>query len=241
MWWISGAPVTVRSSIPVRCATKGGIGCRGSTSVWNVDSRSPPRYVTAPTSVMAWSVGEPPVVSRSTTTNVTSESFTPSAKVHCSGSRSIGPPSAGAERGRSPYPNRCSGVKSGSERAAGAPGSRAPPRSTVPLGSDREVHPSVRPPEGRRAGEPGAELVAAVRRRPLEPRHVARVQQAVVIAVTEPGHHDGLRGDLDPVAAYAMEERDADTHAGRRGLEQTLADHGGGGEPPVDGEPRGLL
>src|SRR3954470_6073539 len=51
----------------------------GFTSVWNVPRHSPPRSFTAPTSVMAQELAEPPVVSRSTTTNVTSWSGAPSS------------------------------------------------------------------------------------------------------------------------------------------------------------------
>src|SRR4051794_9481785 len=51
----------------------------GFTSVWNVPRHSPPRSFTAPTSVMAHELAEPPVVSRSTTTKVTSWSGAPSS------------------------------------------------------------------------------------------------------------------------------------------------------------------
>src|SRR3954453_7860217 len=51
----------------------------GFTSVWNVPRHAPPRSFTAPTSVMAQELAEPPVVSRSTTTNVTSWSGAPSS------------------------------------------------------------------------------------------------------------------------------------------------------------------
>ena len=59
----------------------GGIGVRGSTRVSNAASRSPPRYRTAPISVILDVAGEPPVVSRSTTQKVTSASGTPSSSV----------------------------------------------------------------------------------------------------------------------------------------------------------------
>lgn len=49
----------------------GGIGISGSTSAWKEPTRSPPTTLTAPTSVIRLSVGDPPVVSRSTTLNVT--------------------------------------------------------------------------------------------------------------------------------------------------------------------------
>src|SRR5947209_18939596 len=50
----------------------GGMATPGFTSVWNVPRHSPPRSFTAPTPVMAQELAEPPVVSRSTTTKVTS-------------------------------------------------------------------------------------------------------------------------------------------------------------------------
>ena len=59
----------------------GGISRPGSTSVWNSPSTWPPRIFTAPISVIALSFGEPPVVSRSTTTKVTSASRVPSSSI----------------------------------------------------------------------------------------------------------------------------------------------------------------
>src|SRR5688500_6019624 len=49
----------------------------GLTRVCSVPRHSPPRSLTAPTSVMAQCAGEPPVVSRSTTTKVTSHNGVP--------------------------------------------------------------------------------------------------------------------------------------------------------------------
>src|SRR5918996_6653817 len=54
-----------------------GMGTPGSTRVWKAPRRSPPRYLTAPTSVIRESGGAPPVVSRSTQAKVTSCSGTP--------------------------------------------------------------------------------------------------------------------------------------------------------------------
>ncbi len=68
---IGGSAATERSSMPVRWVMNGGIGISGLTSAWNDPMRSPARYLTAPTSVILQSAGEPPVVSRSTTQNVT--------------------------------------------------------------------------------------------------------------------------------------------------------------------------
>ena len=63
--------------MPVRTVIIGGIATPGLTIVWNVPSRRPPRTLTAPTSVIASVAGDPPVVSRSTTTKVTSDSGVP--------------------------------------------------------------------------------------------------------------------------------------------------------------------
>jgi hypothetical protein len=72
---------TIVEVIPVRTLMYGGISQPGSTSVWNSPSTAPPRTFTAPISVIALSFGEPPVVSRSTTTNVTSASGVPSSSI----------------------------------------------------------------------------------------------------------------------------------------------------------------
>ncbi len=74
-----GAVATIALVIPVRRAMNAGIGRPGSTSDWNSPSTSPPRTFTAPISVMPPSRAEAPVVSRSTTTNVTSCSGVPSS------------------------------------------------------------------------------------------------------------------------------------------------------------------
>ena len=58
--------------MPVSTVIDGGIGSPGFTSVWNVPRHSPPRSFTAPISVMRALLGrDPPVVSTSTTQNVT--------------------------------------------------------------------------------------------------------------------------------------------------------------------------
>src|SRR5688572_6201420 len=62
--------------MPVSTAIRGGMWAFGLTSVWNSPSTSPPRTLTAPTSVIM-SVSAPPVVSRSTTQNVTSDRCVP--------------------------------------------------------------------------------------------------------------------------------------------------------------------
>ena len=57
--------------MPVSTEMNAGIGSLGRTSVWNSPSTSPPQTLTAPISVIEEPAGrEPPVVSRSTTTNV---------------------------------------------------------------------------------------------------------------------------------------------------------------------------
>ena len=75
-----GAPVTMALVMPVSTAMNGGISVPGSTSVWNSPRTSPPRTFTAPISVIIEpEVGEPPVVSRSTTQKVRSRSGRPSS------------------------------------------------------------------------------------------------------------------------------------------------------------------
>ena len=74
-----GAVATIASVIPVSTAMNGGIGTPGFTRVWNSPTTSPPRTLTAPISVIPQSFGDPPVVSRSTTTKVTSDSGEPSS------------------------------------------------------------------------------------------------------------------------------------------------------------------
>ncbi len=76
---IRGAADTIESVMPVMTWMKAGIGLPGFTNVWNSPSRRPPRTLTAPISVMP-SAGVPPVVSRSTTTKVTSRSGVPSSE-----------------------------------------------------------------------------------------------------------------------------------------------------------------
>src|SRR6266508_2533753 len=76
---IPGEVATIVSVMPVSTAMNGGIGSCGLTSVWNSPSSSPPRTFTAPISVIADTPGAPPVVSRSTTQNVTSRSGVPSS------------------------------------------------------------------------------------------------------------------------------------------------------------------
>ena len=77
---IVGAPATMALVIPVSTAMKGGISVPGSTRVWNSPSTSPPRTLTAPISVIIEpDVGEPPVVSRSTTQKVRSRRGRPSS------------------------------------------------------------------------------------------------------------------------------------------------------------------
>lgn len=74
-----GAPATIASVMPVSTWMKAGMGALGRTSVWNSPSTCPPRTLTAPTSVIAEAEALPPVVSRSTTTNVTPANAVPSS------------------------------------------------------------------------------------------------------------------------------------------------------------------
>ena len=68
---IGGAGRTIASVMPVSTVMNGGIGTPGFTSVSNVPRHSPPRYFTAPISVIWSQPGAAPVVSRSSATNVT--------------------------------------------------------------------------------------------------------------------------------------------------------------------------
>ena len=88
-----GASPTIASLMPVSTEMKGGIGTPGLTSVWNSPSRSPPRTFTAPISVISQLAGDPPVVSRSTTTKVTSCSGVPSSSnVACTATPAVSRP-----------------------------------------------------------------------------------------------------------------------------------------------------
>ena len=73
---VEGALATIWLVMPVSTAISGGMWAFGLTRVWNSPSTSPPRTLTAPTSVIM-SVSAPPVVSRSTTQNVTWERCVP--------------------------------------------------------------------------------------------------------------------------------------------------------------------
>ncbi len=76
---IGGAGMTMASVIPVSTVMNGGIGPPGLIRVANSPNSSPPRTFTAPISVIPLPSGEPPVVSRSSTTNVTSCRGVPSS------------------------------------------------------------------------------------------------------------------------------------------------------------------
>src|SRR5680860_1610433 len=86
---MGGAEATIESVIPVKTAMKAGIDDCGFTSVWNSPRISPPRTLTAPTSVIIEpALAEPPVVSRSTTQKVISRSGLPSSsKLRCDSQR----------------------------------------------------------------------------------------------------------------------------------------------------------
>ena len=78
-----GAGSTIAWVIPVSIVIIGGIGTPGFTNVSNRPRSSPPRIRSAPISVMASTAGDVPVVSRSTTTKVTSESGIPRSSSVC--------------------------------------------------------------------------------------------------------------------------------------------------------------
>ena len=86
---IVGASYTIAEVMPVSATICGGMSRPGSTRVASSPSTAPPRTLTAPISVMASAsspVARPPVVSRSTTTNV----------VSCSDTSASGPPQSGS-------------------------------------------------------------------------------------------------------------------------------------------------
>ena len=72
---MAGSSATAASVMPVSTEMNAGIGMPGLTRVWNSPSTSPPRTLTAPISVIAHEAGDPPVVSRSTTTKVRSDQW----------------------------------------------------------------------------------------------------------------------------------------------------------------------
>ena len=92
---IFGALRTMAEVMPVSSTICGGMLRPGSTSVASSPSTSPPRTLTAPISVMASTlspspVARPPVVSRSTTTNVVLRNDTESmSKANCSTSAKL--------------------------------------------------------------------------------------------------------------------------------------------------------
>ena len=72
-----GATATIESVIPVRTVTVGAMARPGLTSVANVPRLSPPRSLVAPISVIMSSTRSLPVVSMSSTQNVTSHRGVP--------------------------------------------------------------------------------------------------------------------------------------------------------------------
>src|SRR3954447_7601794 len=122
----------------------------GSTRGWKSPSTSPPRTLTAPISVIALSVGEPPVVSRSTTTNVTADSGVPSSSMDtCSYTDICGGVAAPAR-----WPGRRPGEE-GTGRTVG--------RGTDSPGDARRAVAARGPPDlGAVAGQPWVPRVARV-------------------------------------------------------------------------------
>src|SRR6478609_2608275 len=155
---IFGAPITIAVVIPVSTWICAGTGPPGSTSVWNSPSTSPPRTLTAPTSVMADAPGAAPVVSRSTTTNVTSCSGVPmSSSVTCTGRPVCG--AARSTRGGT-------GDRWTMRRTLTAP-SDTPARAGTPAPAPRDPRgrPHLRPRRVARMPEPAPDAsLAAVRR-----------------------------------------------------------------------------
>src|SRR5918998_1023318 len=121
----------------------------GSTRVWNSPSTSPPRTLTAPISVIALSFGDPPVVSRSTTTKVTSASGVPSSSIVACSKR--GSPAAA----RAAVPARRAG-ESGTGRAGEGRTGRTVGRGADSPGDARRGTGPPGPSGGSGAPSPGA-------------------------------------------------------------------------------------
>src|SRR3954447_12567264 len=119
----------------------------GSTRVWNSPSTSPPRTFTAPISVIALSVGEPPVVSRSTTTKVTADRGVPSSSIVACSYRVAGDGAAAPARGPGSTPG-----EEGTGRTVGR-GADSPGDARRGSYDPRRV--SQRRDEGPPAGPPG--------------------------------------------------------------------------------------
>ena len=80
---IFGALETIADVIPVKTVISGGIARPGSMRVWNTPSCSPPRYLTAPISVILSLSRRPPVVSKSSTQKVASWRGVPRSSSDC--------------------------------------------------------------------------------------------------------------------------------------------------------------
>src|SRR6266571_8111829 len=110
-----------------------GMATPGLTSEWNVPTRSPARYLTAPISVMASAFGEPPVVSRSTAQNVTRCSGVPtSSPVRTASIRHLPPPGPARERS-SLLEHAFDGQAGGAQIPASARAWPARPRPEIPV------------------------------------------------------------------------------------------------------------
>src|SRR3954470_534608 len=151
----------------------------GSTRVWNSPSTSPPRTFTAPISVIALSVGEPPVVSRSTTTKVTADRGVPSSSIVACSYRVAGDGAAEPARGPGSTPG-----EEGTGRTVGR-GADSPGDARRGSYDPRRV--SQRRDEGPPAGPPG------------------RVPRPHLAEEELPGHEGGAGGPAQPQVAEVVE------------------------------------
>src|SRR3954470_8900486 len=232
-----GAPATDRSLIPVRWVMAGGIGRSGSTSVWNDATRSAPSNRTAPISVIASSTGEPPVVSRSTTTNETSSSGIASPSTVWTGS----PTTRGGVRDVARAGRYRTCVRASTLREARSAGrgrdmnddgeddlrhAKGAPHWAPPSAPDEpvwvlelELHHLAGARGVAVATERDGEPIVAVARAG-EARPVLGVEEAVAVPVGQLLHGHRLGAHCPPRPVAVLGERDGDRVARRCRLEQ---------------------
>src|SRR5215213_1396836 len=146
---IGSASATIPLVMPVRALISGGIETSGLTRVWKVPRTSPPRILTAPTSVMRSLAADPPVVSRSRTTNSTSSSGVPRS--------SRRPWSATDAAGIPAVPFVRSGLRRDARRTrvrGQAPRGTVDGRRSGPAGQDGRAEAEGQEPEGEHGGQP---------------------------------------------------------------------------------------
>ena len=160
-----GAPAVMADVMPVSATMPAGTLVPGSTSVSSSPRSSPPRILTAPISVMESVPAEPPVVSRSSTTNVTSRRGVPSSSNDSCGDGGDGRSGTAADG---------SGAPRQIPRSHGAPAGAGPVRSSR-RGSSRRIR-------------AGSELCATVYPRDVAPSGTAGRTQITCSDVTVRRH-----------------------------------------------------